>query len=49
MTSFSQDLPPGLPPIRMGHEFRIDFKDDTPPVHKSLYKISPLELEEAHK
>ena len=46
---FPQDLPPGLPPVRMGHEFRIDLKDDTPPVHRPLYKLSPLELEEAHK
>ena len=43
---FPQDLPPGLPPVRMGHEFRIDLEDDTPPVHKPLYKLSPLELEE---
>ena len=33
----------------MGHEFRIDLEDDTPPVHRPLYKLSPLELEEAHK
>ena len=46
---FPQDLPPGLPPVRMGHEFRIDLEDDTPPVHRPLYKLSPLELEEAHK
>ena len=24
-------------------------EDDTPPVHRPLYKLSPLELEEAHK
>ena len=28
-----KDLPPGLPPIRKGHEFKIELKDDTPPVH----------------
>ena len=33
----------------MGHEFRIDWEDDTPPVHRPLYKLSLLELEEAHK
>ena len=33
----------------MGHEFRIDLEDDTPPVHRPLYKMSPLELEEAKK
>ena len=46
---FPQDLPPRLTPIRMGHEFRIDLEDDTPLVHRPLYKLSPLELEEAHK
>ena len=46
---FPQDLPPGLPPVRMGHEFKIDLEDDTPPVHRPLYKLSPLELEETHK
>ena len=29
---FLQDLPLGLPPVRMGHEFHIDLEDDTPPV-----------------
>ena len=33
----------------MGHEFGIDLEDDTPPVHRPLYKLSVLELEEAHK
>ena len=33
----------------MGHEFKIDLEDDTPLVHKSLYKLSQLEREEAHK
>ena len=41
---FPQDLPPGLPLVRIGHEFRIDLEDDTPPVHRPLYKLSPLEL-----
>ena len=27
---FPQELPSGLPPIRMRHEFRIDLEDDTP-------------------
>ena len=44
---FPQDLPPGLPPVRKGHEFKIDLEDDTLPVHRPLYKLSPLELEEA--
>ena len=46
---FPEDLPSGIPPKRMGHEFRIDLEDDTPPVHRPLYKMSPLELEEAKK
>ena len=46
---FPKDLPPGLPPIRKGHEFKIELEDDTPPVHRPLYKLSPLELEEARK
>ena len=33
----------------MGHEFRIDLEDDMPPIHRPLYKLSPIELEEAHK
>ena len=41
---FPQDLPQGLPPIRQGHEFRIDLEDDVPPIHRPLYKMSPLEL-----
>ena len=46
---FPQDLPRGLPPVRQGHEFRIDLEDDVPPVHHPLDKMSPLELEEAKK
>ena len=42
-------MPLGPPPIRMGHEFKIDLEDDMPLVHRPLYKLSPLELEEAHK
>ena len=46
---FPKDLPLGLPPIHKGHEFKIDLEDDTPPVHRPIYKLSPLELEEARK
>ena len=46
---FPIDLPPGLPPVRMGHEFMIELEDDTPPIHRPMYKLSPLELEEARK
>ena len=41
---FSKDLPKGLPPVQMGHEFKIDLEDDTPPIYKPLYKLSPAEL-----
>ena len=46
---FPQDLPLGLPPVREGHEFKIDLEDEVPPIHRPLYKMSPLELEEAKK
>ena len=46
---FPKDLPPGLPPIRKGQEFKIELEDDAPPVHRPLYKLSPLELAEAKK
>ena len=46
---FPTDLPPGLPPVRMGHEFKIELEDETPPIHRPIYKLSPLELEEAKK
>ena len=31
----------------MGHEFKIDLVDETLPIHRPLYKLSPLELTEA--
>ena len=46
---FPQDLPPRLPLVREGHEFKIDLEDEVPPVHRPLYKMSPLELEEVKK
>ena len=46
---FPSDLPPGLPPVRQGHEFRIDLEDEAHPVHRPIYKLSPLELDEAKK
>ena len=33
---FPTDLPPGLPPVRKGHEFHIDLEDTTAPVHKPI-------------
>ena len=44
---FPQDLPKGLPPVQKGHEFEIKLEDSMPPIHRPLYKMSPLELEEA--
>ena len=35
--------------MREGHEFKIDLEDEVPPFHHPLYKMSPLELEEAKK
>ena len=46
---FPTDLPPGLPPVRMGHELKIELEDDTLPIHRPISKLSPLELEEARK
>ena len=44
---FPKDLPKGVPPKRMGHEFKIDLEPDTAPIHRPIYKLSPLELQEA--
>ena len=46
---FPKDLLPGLPPMCKGHEFKINLEDDTPLVHRPIYKLRPLELEEARK
>ena len=46
---FPSDLPKGLPPKRLDHEFKIDLEPDTKPVHRPIYKLSPFELEEAKK
>ena len=47
--AFPHDLPLGVPPVCEGHEFKIDLEDEVPPIHRPLYKMSPLELEEAKK
>ena len=44
---FAKELPKGLPPVRKGHEFRIELQDDGKPMHRPIYKLSPLELEES--
>ena len=46
---FRKYLPPGLPLVSMGHEFKIELEDETPPLHRPIYKSSPLEFEEAKK
>ena len=43
------ELPKGVLPVRMGHEFKIDLEDETPPIHRPLYKLSSFELTEAKK
>ena len=44
---FPMDLPPRLLLVQMGHEFKIELEDDTLPIHRPIYKLSPLELKEA--
>ena len=46
---FPQDLPSGLPPKWKTHGFRIDLENDTPLIHRTLYRLSPLELKEAQR
>ena len=46
---FPQGLPLGIPPMCEGHEFKTNLEDEVHPVHRPLYKMSPLELEEAKK
>ena len=46
---FPTNLPPRLPLVRMGHEFKIQLEDDTPPFHRPIYRLRPPELEEARK
>ena len=46
---FPVDLPAGRPPVRWGHEFKFDLQDDTPRVHRPIYKLSPMELAESKR
>ena len=46
---FPMDLLLGLPPIHKGYKFKIDLEDDAPQVHRPIYKLIPLELEEERK
>ena len=42
---FPSELPKGVPPVRMGHEFKIDLEDETPPILRPLYKLSHSSLQ----
>ena len=44
---FPKNLPKGVRPRRTGHEFKIDLEPDIAPIHRPIYKLSPLELQEA--
>ena len=47
--AFPVDLPAGRPPVRLGHESKIDLQNATTPVHRTIYKLSPMELTEAKR
>ena len=44
---FPKDLPKVVPPRQMENEFKIDLEPDTTPIYQPIYKLSPLELQEA--
>ena len=46
---FPTDLPQGFPLVQIGHEFRIGLEDKTPPIHRPIYQLNPVDLEEARK
>ena len=46
---FPSDLLKGRLSKRLGHEFKIDLEPNTKLVHRPIYKLSPLKLEEAKK
>ena len=33
----------------MGHEAKVELEDDAPPIHRPIYKLSPLKLGEVKK
>ena len=49
MQTFPNRFTKGTATKEAGHEFKIDLELDTKPVHRPIYKLSPLELEEAKK
>ena len=42
---FPKDLPKGVPPKQIGREFKIALEPDIAPIHRPIYKLSPLELQ----
>ena len=46
---FPVDLQAGRLPVQLGHEFKTDLQDDTPPVQRPIYKLSPMDLAEAKR
>lgn len=46
MVVFLEDLPKGIPPKHMGHEFKIDLELGTNPIFRPIFKLGPLELQE---
>src|SRR5206468_12113010 len=45
---FPDELPPGLPPVREV-DHRIELIPDSQPVYRSMYRMSPGELDEMKK
>lgn len=43
---FPAELPKGLPPSKINGDFHINLKEDSEPVKKDLYRMSPSELRE---
>ncbi|GAB5489762.1 MAG: hypothetical protein Pars2KO_33320 [Parasphingorhabdus sp.] len=46
---FAKDIPPGVPPVRKGHEFGIELEPDTRPIFRPIYKLSQAELDEVKR
>ena len=46
---FQSELLKSVLLIRMGHELKIDLKDETPDINRPFYDISPLKLADRQK
>lgn len=46
VVAFPKDLPKGVPPKQMGHEFKIELEGGTTPIYKLIYKLSSIELQD---